>query len=51
MLDEYHVTYSIRYYAWFHVTAVGLGTYYLRIWGPRVIITNLIKISCYLLTY
>jgi hypothetical protein len=23
-----HVTYSVRYYPWFHVTAVGLGTYY-----------------------
>jgi hypothetical protein len=30
MLHEYHVN-SIRYYPQFHVTAVGLGTYYPRI--------------------
>jgi len=24
----YHVIYSVRYYTQFHVTAVGLGTYY-----------------------
>jgi hypothetical protein len=28
MLHEYHVIYSVRYYPLFHVTAVGLGTYY-----------------------
>ena len=28
MLHEYHVTYSVRYYPRFHVTAVGLGTYH-----------------------
>jgi hypothetical protein len=28
MLHEYHVIYSVRYYLRFHVTAVGLGTYY-----------------------
>jgi hypothetical protein len=28
MLHEYHVTYCVRYYTRFHVTAVGLGTYY-----------------------
>jgi hypothetical protein len=28
MLHEYHVIYSVRYYLWFHVTAVGIGTYY-----------------------
>jgi hypothetical protein len=28
MLHEYHVIYSIQYYLRFHVTAVGLGTYY-----------------------
>jgi hypothetical protein len=28
MLHEYHVIYSVRYYARFHVTAVGVGTYY-----------------------
>jgi hypothetical protein len=32
-LHEYHVIYSIRYYPLFHVTGVGLGMYYLRIWG------------------
>jgi len=29
----YHVIYSFRYYPRFHVTAVGLGTYYPRMWG------------------
>jgi hypothetical protein len=33
MLHEYHVIYSVWYYTRFHVTAVGLGTYYLQIWG------------------
>jgi hypothetical protein len=28
--------YSVRYYPRFHVTAVGLGTYYPRIWGIYV---------------
>ena len=28
MLHEYHVIYSFRYYLRFHVTSVGLGTYY-----------------------
>jgi hypothetical protein len=28
MLHEYHVKYSVRYYPRFHITAVGLGTYY-----------------------
>jgi hypothetical protein len=28
LLHEYHVVYSVRYYPGFHVTAVGLGTYY-----------------------
>jgi hypothetical protein len=32
MLHEYHVTYSVRYYPLFHVTAVGLRTYYPQIW-------------------
>jgi len=31
MLHEYHVIDSVRYYPRFHVTAVGLGTYYPRI--------------------
>jgi len=29
----YHVVYSVRFYPQFHVTAVGLRTYYLRILG------------------
>jgi hypothetical protein len=33
MLHEYHVIYSVRYYLWFHVTAVGVGMYYLWISG------------------
>jgi hypothetical protein len=28
MLHKYHVIDSVRYYPQFHVTAVGLGTYY-----------------------
>jgi hypothetical protein len=28
MLHEYHVIYSVQYHPRFHVTAVGLGTYY-----------------------
>jgi hypothetical protein len=28
MLHKYHVIYIVRYYPWFHVTAVVLGTYY-----------------------
>jgi hypothetical protein len=31
MLHEYHVIYSVRYYPRFHMTALGLGTYYSRI--------------------
>jgi hypothetical protein len=27
-VQEYHFIYRIRYYPRFHVTAVGLGTYY-----------------------
>jgi hypothetical protein len=33
MLHEYHGIYSVQYYPRFHVTAVGLGTYYPWIWG------------------
>jgi hypothetical protein len=33
LLHEYHVIYSVRYYSRFHVTAVGLGTYYRWIRG------------------
>jgi hypothetical protein len=33
MLYKYHVIYSVRYYPRFHVTAVGLRTYYPRIRG------------------
>jgi hypothetical protein len=28
LLHKYHVKYSVQYYPRFHVTAVGLGTYY-----------------------
>jgi hypothetical protein len=33
MLRDYQVIYSVRYYPRFHVTAVGLGTYYLWVRG------------------
>jgi hypothetical protein len=33
MLHEYHVIYSVRYYPRFHLTAVGLGKYYVWIRG------------------
>jgi hypothetical protein len=33
MLHEYHVIHSIRYYPRFHITAVGVGTYYPLIRG------------------
>jgi hypothetical protein len=35
LLHKYHVIYSVRYYLQFHVTAVGLGTYYPQIGGHR----------------
>jgi len=38
VLHKYHVIYSIQYYPWFHVTAVGLGTYYPRIRGSACIL-------------
>jgi hypothetical protein len=38
MLHEYHVICSVRYYPRFHVTAVGLGTYYPWIRGHYSII-------------
>jgi hypothetical protein len=31
LLHEYNVIYCIRYYPWFHATAVGPGTHYQRI--------------------
>jgi len=37
MLHTYHVIYSDQYYLQFHVTTVGLGTYYLRLWGSAYI--------------
>jgi hypothetical protein len=37
MLHEYHAIYSVRYYPWFYVTAVGLGTYYPWIRGHTCI--------------
>jgi hypothetical protein len=33
VLNKYHIIYSVCYYLLFHVTTVGLGTYYLRIRG------------------
>jgi hypothetical protein len=30
--------YSVRYYPRFHVTAVGLGTYYPWLWGQNLIL-------------
>jgi hypothetical protein len=36
MLHEYHVIYSIQYYPWFHVTAVGLGMNYPWIQGTTI---------------
>jgi hypothetical protein len=33
MLGEYDVIYSVWYYLQFHVTTVGLGTYYLCVQG------------------
>jgi hypothetical protein len=33
MLHEHRVIYSTRYYLRFHITVVGLGEYYPRIWG------------------
>jgi hypothetical protein len=37
MLHEYHVICSVRYYPCFHVTAVGLGTYYQPFGGTTVL--------------
>ena len=34
----YHVIYSVRYYPQFHVTAVGLGMYYPRIWETACVL-------------
>jgi len=34
----YHVIYSVRYHPLFHVTAVGLGTYYRGYGSPSVCI-------------
>jgi hypothetical protein len=51
MLHEYHVIYSVRYYPRFHVTAVGLGTYYVWLWGhyctvfSRIYVTVLRQLS------
>jgi hypothetical protein len=33
----YHAIYSVWYYPQFHVTMVGLGTYYLWIWGSACV--------------
>ena len=37
MLHEYHVIYSVWYFPGFHVTAVGLGTYYPWIRGSAYV--------------
>jgi hypothetical protein len=37
MLHEYHVVYSVQYYSWFHVTAVGLGNIPRRYGGTPVL--------------
>jgi hypothetical protein len=46
MLHEYHVIYSVRYYPWFHVTAVGLGTYYQWIRGTPVYANLYVSYMC-----
>jgi hypothetical protein len=43
MLHEYHVIYSVRYYPRFHVTVVGLGTYYSLIRGHYCIRVSLLN--------
>jgi hypothetical protein len=45
MLHEYHVIYSVRYYPQFHVTAVGLGTYYPWIRGHYCIRSPFITLT------
>jgi hypothetical protein len=40
MLHEYHVIYSVNYYPWFHITVVGLGTYYPQIQEHYYIYVN-----------
>jgi hypothetical protein len=47
MVHEYHVTYSVRYYPRFHVSAVGLGTYCPQVRrGVRVVVSpQLFKLS------
>jgi hypothetical protein len=47
MLHEYHVIYSVRYYLRFHVTAVGLGTYYPWVRGHHFIS----KLFCFILYF
>jgi hypothetical protein len=42
MLHEYHVIYSVRYYPRFHLTVVGLGTYYPWIRGLICILKALV---------
>jgi hypothetical protein len=41
MLHEYHIIYSVRYYPRFHITAVGLGTYYLWVRGHYSIVIGI----------
>jgi hypothetical protein len=41
MLHEHHVIYSVRYYPRFHITAVGLGTYYPWIRTEKTFLCNM----------
>jgi hypothetical protein len=46
MLHEYHVIYSVRYYLWFHVTTVGLGTYSVHINYRRISLRHNLSEKC-----
>jgi hypothetical protein len=35
-VTQYHIMYSIRCYPWLCETTVGLGTYYLLMWGAHL---------------
>jgi len=37
-ISRYHVIYSVEYYLWFHVTAVGLGMYNPHMQGSTCIV-------------
>jgi len=40
-ITSYDVIYRVRYYPWFHLTAVSLGTYYPRIGGLPVFLCSI----------